>query len=105
MADYNSSLPVAGKLETLKLTAAADDYYVGMPLAWDAANLNYAYNATAPEVIVYEEKSLAATGSLLCAVAGSDFPEGSIVDDSNAALTVTDAIRASLLKNGIRPRR
>ena len=61
----------------------------------------YAYTATEPEVICWETKTLSSAGKLLCAVAGSEILDGALVSDSNAALTVTNAMRSKLKDNGI----
>ena len=99
--DYNEVNGFAGDVKSLRLTAAADTYYKGMPLAWDSGTSTWKYNATAPEVIAWEDVTLSSSGELLCLVSGSEFLEADIVDDTNATLTITDAIRASFLQNGI----
>ena len=99
---YENGLPLAGKLVSISVTAAADTYYVGMPMTYDATtNDNWGYSATSIQGICIEDKVLSAEGSLLCAVTGTEFLESGLVDDSNAALTITDDARAAALLNGI----
>ena len=101
MAQYNGTYPVGGDIKTIPLTAVADSYYVGMPVAYNDTSDAYEYNASAPEAIVWEEKTLSAEGQLLCVVTGSEVLKSGLVNDSNAALTLTDdAVRAAML-NGI----
>lgn len=100
--NYGNGLPLAGDIKTLTVTAAADTYYVGMPVTYDSVtNDNWEYSATAIQGICVEDKVLAAEGSLLIAVTGTEWLESGLVDDSNAALTITDDARAAALLNGI----
>jgi hypothetical protein len=101
MTIYNTSKAVAGGYKEKDLTCKADTYFVGMPLAYNASNHNYEYNATAPEVISNVAEVLASEGAHNCMVSGTEFLASAIVNDSGAALTITDDIRASFLKNGI----
>ncbi len=101
MSEYNGTYPIAGTIKTKKLTAAADTYYIGMPVAYNDTNDNYEYSASAIQGIVWEDKTLSSEGLLLVAVSGSEILESALVDDSDAALTVTDDLRNSALTNGI----
>lgn len=98
---YNTTKPIAGNIVTKKVTAAADQYHVGMPLSYVTANDNYAYNATTIEAVVWEDKTLAAPGSLLVAITGSEILKSGIVDNANAALAVTPDAEHQAMLNGI----
>lgn len=99
--DYEEGFPLGGNLVSQSKTAAADTYYIGMPLAYNDTNDNYEYSATAPEIISMEAKTLSAEGSLLCAVSGTEWLQSGIVDDSGAALTLTDDFIHTALTNGL----
>jgi len=98
---YKNGLPLAGKLVSMELTAAADEYYVGMPLTFNGTNSNYEYSATGIQAVCLEEKELSAEGSLLCGIMGTEFQESALVDGDNASLSLTDAARNAAMLNGV----
>lgn len=61
----------------------------------------YGYDADKPEVIAWDNATLAAAATISCAVAGSNVLKSGIVDDSGSALTVTKTMQSVALSNGI----
>lgn len=107
MADYNTSLPVAGECKAIMLqSSAADDFYVGMTLAIAAATGKMAYSAAGGatpvlNAIAMENKTVAADGWVLCAVTGTEWDKTGLVDDSGDAITPTLIDKGVFLASGI----
>lgn len=87
---------VAGWVSTRQIPLAADTYYVGMLLEYDATANNYKALAAGSLAAIYngtDGRVLAAPGVDDCIVAG-DVYEAGLVDATGAALTVTEDNRA-----------
>ena len=92
----------AGWITTDQLPLAADTYYDGMLLEYDATNDRYFALATdANMAAIYNggEKTLSSAGYGDCIMAG-EINETGLVDDSNAALTLTEDQRATYRGRG-----
>ncbi len=107
--DYITEKLIAGEIITDQVALAADTYYKGMILTYDANNDRYKYNAApaaTDTVAIYlgdgsgEGRVLASTGYGSVIICGEVF-EGGIVTDANAAFTVTEDIRAACNAVGI----
>ncbi len=107
MADYNTSLPIAGDLKVVQLqSTAADTYYVGMTIAIAAATGKIAYSAlggASPVVdgIVVEEKTVAIDGYIAVAVTGTEWLSSGIVDNDNKAVVPNAIDKAAAIAGGI----
>jgi hypothetical protein len=98
---YETEDLIAGQVITRDDAAlAADTYYTGMPLKATAAV--YGYDAADPEAIYMgpDARVLGAPGVGSIIVWG-EVLAGGIVDDSGAALSVTDAVIVAAKANGI----
>jgi len=97
---YENDPLIAGFVVTRDdVPLAADTYYRGMPLALSTGV--YGYNAANPEVIYNGiERTLGSQGIGSVIVHG-EVLAGGLVDDSNAALSVTDAVIQAAQANGI----
>jgi len=106
---FRVALPFAGEAITQRLPVAADTYYIGMPVKYNDTNDNYEYTATDPEAFIVDDQfyggvAASANDEVLLAVSGSDILGSLVVNDSGAALTITDDIRQCALTHGIRIR-
>ena len=102
--EYRKPLGVAGRLNTVNLKCAADEYHVGMPLKYNTTNDNYEYGVTGSSGfagICIESKTLSSAGDVLAAVTGTDFMASELKTDVNGKLAVTDDLRQGLLSAGI----
>lgn len=103
---YNTEELIAGKIETQQVKLAADTYYRGMPLEYDAANDRYKYLASGSIAGIFLEDDDEGTGVAKTANAwgsiifGGDVYEGGIVDDSGDAYTITEDIIAAWRAEG-----
>ena len=103
--DFEISQKWAGDRKTMLLPCAADTLYPGMPLSYNGTNKNYENDAASPQVIYWDkQQTITSETSCLCAVSGADVLDSALVDNTGAALTVTDDIRNSFLTHGIRMR-
>ena len=91
---YNTEKLIAGDIHTQQVKFAADTYYRGMPLEYDAANDRYKYLSTGDIAGFFlddddDGMALSANewGSI---IAGGAVNEEGIVDDSGDALTISE---------------
>lgn len=92
----------AGKVTTDQVGLAADTYYPGMLLEYDAATDKYIALVTdANMAAIYngEERTLAAVGVGDC-IMGGEINETGLVSNANVALTLTEDQRATYRDNG-----
>jgi hypothetical protein len=100
---YNTEKLVAGKVQTQQVKLAADTYYKGMPLAYDAGNDRYTYSATAATLaaIFMEDDSRAIDANDWgTVIMGGEIQQGGLVNDSNVALTVDEDFIAAVAPRG-----
>lgn len=95
---------IAGFISTDQAPLAADTYYVGMPLEYDAGNDRYKYLATAANVAaIYngvDEAELTA-GDFADIIVFGEVYEGALVDDAGDAYTMTEDLRATFNAAGL----
>ena len=111
-ATYLSETLVGGPIVTDQVALAADTYYKGMILTYDASANNYAYDAapavTDTGVAVYmgdgSSRVLSAPGYDTVIKAG-ELMLGGFVDDAGAAVVLDEDIIAILSTFGINVRR
>jgi hypothetical protein len=103
--EYLTENLIAGPCNTQQVKFAADTYYRGMPLEYDADNDRYQYYGTSTSIIAgifLEDESRAISangyGSI---IKGGEVYEGGIVDDSGDAYTITEDIIDAWAKLGI----
>jgi hypothetical protein len=94
---------IAGPVITDEGKMAADTYYRGMTLTYNTSTGYYTYNATAGSInAVYNGPTLALDaadrGSIII---GGEVHKAGLVNDSGAALTVTDDIIAQAALDGL----
>ena len=106
---YNTENLIAGEIKTDQVPLAADTYYRGMPLTYNAGNNNYEYDATPAQtdtIAIYLGNGIGASRVLSApgydtVIIFGEVMEGGIVTDANAAFTVTEDIRAICAQAGI----
>lgn len=91
---------IAGKIITDQVPLAADTYYPGMRLEYDADNDRYKAFATNCDAIYAAEEDTKAAGDVGSVIVWGEVYEGGLVDDSGDALTVTEDIRAAMRLRG-----
>ena len=107
--NYNTDRLIAGQVQTQQVKFAADRYYRGMPLEYDAANDRYRYYGTDTSILhgfFLEDDNLGSGivkadnewGSI---INGGEVQEGGIVDDSGNAMTITEDMIAGAALLGI----
>lgn len=98
--NYVTENLIAGPIQSQQVKFAADTYYRGMPLEYDAANDRYVYYGTSTSIIagIFLEDDDDGTGVAKTAnawgsiIKGGDISENGIVDDSGDAYTITEDI-------------
>jgi hypothetical protein len=100
---YNTENLIAGAIQTQQVKFAADTYYRGMPLEYDAGNDRWKYyTADAKFAAVFLGEEVTLTDNEYDAIIiGGAVSEVGLVDNSNAALTVTEDMIAAAAANGI----
>lgn len=101
---YETERLVAGAIITNQVKLAADTYYKGMLLEYDASNDRYKYytaDAKIQAVFLEDESRAISANGWGSVIVGGEVSEGGLVDDSNAALTVTEDMIAAAALNGI----
>lgn len=95
--EYNSEILVGGEIKTQQVKLAADTYYRGMPLEYDAANDRYQYLASGDLAGFWlEDESRAVTvDTWSTMISWGEIQENGIVDDSGDAYTVTEDLIAT----------
>jgi hypothetical protein len=96
--NYVTENLVAGPIQTQQVKFAADTYYRGMPLEYDAANDRYRYYGTSTSVLhgFFFEPDDDGTGVAKVdneygsIIAGGEIYEGGIVDNAGDAYTITE---------------
>ena len=102
--EYKTDNLIGGKIQTDQVKVAADTYYRGMPLKYNSGTDRYQYDATAGDInaIWLEEERIVASNDLRGSViVGGSVNEAGLVDNANAALTVTDAMISLAAEDGI----
>ena len=103
---YNTENLIGGDIKTDQAPLAADTYYRGMPLKYTAASDYYEYDSTCTGGAFYLGDGIASsrvisTTSYDTIIVGGEVMEGGIVNDSGAALTITQDMIAALALVGI----
>ena len=100
--EYNSETLIGGEIKTQQVKFAADTYYNGMPLEYDATNDRYLTLTTGDIAGIFLEKrertlSNNEYGSIII---GGEIMGSGLVTDTNTALTVTDDMIADWAARG-----
>jgi hypothetical protein len=107
---YNTESLIAGSIQTDQVYLAADTYYKGMLLTYDANNNYWVYDATPGAadtgVGIYLGDSVSTSRLLSSAgygtiIKGGDVQEGGFVNDSGNAVTLDEDIISVLGTFGI----
>ena len=98
---------IGGEITTQQVKFAADTYYKGMPVEYDSGNDRYKYLASgslAGFFLEDESRAISADGwgSI---INGGEIMEGGVVDDSNAAYTLTEDLIAAWSALGFKIKR
>ena len=99
---YETEKLIGGEIKTQQVKFAADTYYKGMPLEYDAGNDRYQYlasGALAGFFLEDESRAILANGWGFL-ISGGEIQEGGIVTDANAAYTVTEDLIATWRAEG-----
>ena len=96
---------IAGIVFTEQENLAADTYYNGMPLAYEAETGVYAYSATQFDAFYNGATKTLASAGHGSIIVGGELYEGGMVTDANVVITMTTALRAQMRANGFYPRK
>jgi hypothetical protein len=99
---YNTEKLIAGEIKTQQVKLAADTYYRGMLLKYDADNDRYTYDATAATlgaIFLEDERTVAANG-WASVIVGGEVYQGGLVNDSGVALTIDEDFIAAVAPRG-----
>jgi len=107
---YNTESLIAGQIQTDVVALAADTYYKGMILTYNASNNNYEYDASPAVadtgVAIYLGDSINTSRVLAAAgydtvIKAGEVQEGGFVNDSGVAVALDEDIIAILSTFGI----
>ena len=110
VTNYNTEKLIAGEIKTHQAPLAEGTYYPGALLGFDSTEERWEYNATpavdTPAAVFLgnrtdDKQIIAADGDVATIIVAGEVAEGGIVDSSGAALTITEAMRATLFSLGI----
>ena len=95
--DYLSETLIGGETKTQQVKFAADTYYNGMPLQYDATNDRYLTLTTGDIAGIFLEKDerIMVNNDIGSIIIGGEVMETGLVTATNTALTVTDDMIAA----------
>ena len=105
---YETENLIAGEIKTDQAPLAADTYYRGMVLTYNAGNNNYEYNATPAQtdtIAIYLGQAQATSRAVSAnnydsIIVGGELYESGLTTDAGAAFTMTEDLRAIMAQAG-----